>query len=271
MSIVNGTEIAKEILERLKKEPQPKKFLAAILVGDDPASTSFIRQKEKVGKELGVDFRLHTFPADIAEEKLKEEILKITSDENCGAVLVQLPLPSHIDRQHILNCVPKEKDVDVLGKEASEMFFRGENSIHPPAVAVVEEIIDRLKLDVESLSVAVIGVGLLVGKPISLYFESKVKKLDVFHRSSGDVKTQLKDFNLIISGAGTAQLFSAKNLGSQAVVIDFGYGDVDGKMAGDFDPAGAEVSSVSFTPTPGGTGPILVAKLYQNFYKLNML
>jgi len=271
MTIINGTEIAKEILERLKKEPQPKKFLAAVLVGNDPASASFIRQKERVGEELGVDFRLHNFPTEITEVELKDEILKVSSEENCGAVLIQLPLPKHIDRQHILNCVPKEKDVDVLGEEATQAFYQEKNAIHPPAVAVVEEIVERLKINLTSATVAVIGVGLLVGKPISIFLEKNVSQLSVLHRSSGDVRTQLRDSNLIVSGTGRAHLFSANDLGSGAVVIDFGYGDLNGKMAGDFDSTEGEGSEVAYTPTPGGTGPILVAKLYENFYKLNML
>lgn len=268
MSIIDGRAIAKEILERLKKQPTPKKFLAAILVGDDPSSASFIRQKEKVGEELGVDFQLHKFPATITESELKSEIEKIIIDENCGGLLVQLPLPQHINRQNILDGVTLEKDVDVLGAEAFKAFLVGENKIHPPAVAVVEEIISQLKINLAESRVAVIGLGLLVGKPISLFLENKVLELKTFHRSSGDVKTQLKEFDVVISGAGSACLFSAEDLGSKAVVIDFGYDEYKGKMSGDFDSITAGESNVQYTPTPGGTGPVLVAKLYENFYTL---
>ncbi len=269
MSIIDGRAIAKEILERLKKQSVPKKFLAAILVGDDPSSASFIRQKEKVGQELGVDFQLHKFPETVSESELQSEIEKIVADEKCGGLLIQLPLPAHIDRQNILNVVSPEKDVDVLGEEASQAFQNGENKIHPPAVAVVEEIVSQLKINLAESRVAVIGLGLLVGKPISLFLENKVLQLETFHRSSGDVKTQLKDFDLIISGTGSARLFSAKDLSSKAVVVDFGYGDYEGRMVGDFNAEEVGESEVSYTPTPGGTGPILVAKLYENFYVLN--
>ncbi|MEK7187324.1 MAG: bifunctional 5,10-methylenetetrahydrofolate dehydrogenase/5,10-methenyltetrahydrofolate cyclohydrolase [Patescibacteria group bacterium] len=284
MAIINGTEIAKEILERLKNQPKPTKFLAAVLVGDDPASASFIRQKEKVAKELGVDFRLYQFPATITKDELRDKVLEIVSDKACGGVIVQLPLPNDLDKHYILNVVPQEKDVDVLGEQALGAFYLDRNPIHPPAVAVVEEIVGCLKIDLAKTKVAVIGVGLLVGKPISLFLEGKAEKLEVFHRSSGNFQSQLKDFDLVISGAGSARLFSAKDLNSKALVIDFGYDEHDGKMVGDFDPStdstgspqassgqapkGGDEKAIAYTPTPGGTGPILVAKLYENFYTL---
>jgi methylenetetrahydrofolate dehydrogenase (NADP+)/methenyltetrahydrofolate cyclohydrolase len=268
MTIINGIEIAQEIIARLKNQPLPQKYLAAVLVGDDPASMSFIRQKEKVGKELGVDFKLYQLPGSISELELKETISKITSEEKCGGILIQLPLPPHINREAILNSVPKEKDVDVLGNEAASAFISGENLIHPPAVAVVEEIAARLKINLESTKVAVIGVGILVGKPIQLFLENKAAAVEAFHRSSGEFQKQLKDFDLIISGAGQARLFGVSDLHRESTVIDFGYDQFEGKMAGDFDPRGAEEAGIRYTPTPGGTGPILVAKLYENFFSL---
>jgi methylenetetrahydrofolate dehydrogenase (NADP+)/methenyltetrahydrofolate cyclohydrolase len=276
MPIINGTEIGKEVLSRLKKQPPPKKFLAAILVGNDSASASFIRQKEKIGRQLGVDFRLTQLPDSFTKDKLRAEVLKIASHKTCGGVIVQLPLPKNIDRHYVLNVVPREKDVDVLGERALGAFYTGRGSIHPPAVAVVEELVSHLKLNLSTMNVAVIGTGLLVGKPVSLYLEEKVARLTVFHRASGEIRSQLKDFDLIISGAGQARLFSAKDINSRATVIDFGYDEHGGKMAGDFDPSTGSGQApgesgdlgATYTPTPGGTGPILVAKLYENFYRL---
>lgn len=269
MPIIDGKKIAEEILERLKAQPTPKKFLGVVLVGDDPASVSFIKQKEKIGKELGVDFRLYQFPATMTQDQLRAEVRSIAARKTCGGVIVQLPLPEGINRHYVLNVVPREKDVDVLGERALGAFYANRNPIHPPAVAVVEELVAHLKLDLSKTRMAVIGMGLLVGKPISLYFGDKTEKLETFHLGSGDVKKELHRFNLVVSGAGEAKLFSNDNLGSDTVVIDFGYDEHGGKMVGDFDPGKTSNPHVIYTPTPGGTGPILVTKLYENFYALN--
>jgi methylenetetrahydrofolate dehydrogenase (NADP+)/methenyltetrahydrofolate cyclohydrolase len=141
----------------------------------------------------------------------------------------------------------------------------------PPSVNTVKEIFKRQNIEIEDLNklnIAVIGFGFLIGKPISFWLLPQVNILRVFNKKSFDVK-YLKDFDVIISGAGKANLFSVKDVKDNALVIDFGYDFINGKIKGDFNPLDVENTNISYTPTPFGTGPILVAKLFENFVILN--
>lgn len=271
MNVIDGKKIADEILGRLKSEPKPLKFLAAVLVGPSinsgqaSPSVSFLKQKEKVAKELGVDFRLYTFPADIKNDPLREEVLKISKHKTCGGVIVQLPLPEHLNKHYILNVIPREKDVDVLGERALGTFYVGRNPVLPPAVGALEEILLTTNYSLLTSKVAVVGAGFLVGKVIATWLLGKVRELYVLDKGS-DFRI-LKEVDIVISGVGEAGLINASMLKPGALIIDFGYD----RGRGDFDSEKLRVEAgpLAFTPTPGGTGPILVAKLFENFYKLN--
>lgn len=270
--IIDGKSIANNLIQELKGQPKPEKFLAAFLVGEDSASISFLKQKEGVAKELSVDFRLYKFPVEITQDDLRKEILKIVSSKTCGGAIIQLPLPEHINRQYVLNVIPREKDVDVLGERSLGAFYVGRNPVLPPAVGVVESILRIVNQKLRITNAVVIGAGSLIGKPISLWLEDKVAALAIFNENAKKLEENLKNADLIISGVGRANLFSSKDLKENALVIDFGYSMVDGKISGDFAISPINQSAnqpINYTPTPHGTGPILVAKLFENFYKLN--
>jgi methylenetetrahydrofolate dehydrogenase (NADP+)/methenyltetrahydrofolate cyclohydrolase len=269
--IIDGKQIATDIIAWLKKQPKPKRFFAAFLVGENPASVSFLKRKEETAKELGVDFRLYIFPETVSQDKLRKEILKVTEHKKCGGAIIQLPLPASINPQYVLNAIPREKDVDVLGERALGAFYAGRNTILPPAVGVVDEILRIQNRELRIQDVAVIGAGKLVGKPIATWLEGKVAGLHVYDENTRDVRSKLKDADIVISGAGAPELFSAEDLKANALVIDFGYSkDSPGKLVGDFTPPSPNSSfPILYSPVPGGTGPILVAKLFENFFLLN--
>jgi methylenetetrahydrofolate dehydrogenase (NADP+) / methenyltetrahydrofolate cyclohydrolase len=263
--IIDGKKIASEILDRLKREPNPAKFLAAIQVGDDSATASFIALKEKVAKQLGVDFRVYKFPATVTNDDLRQEFGKIAAHKTCGGVMVELPMPESLNWYYILNAIPPEKDVDVLSERALGGFYVGRSRVLPPAVGAVEEILKNRAIDEAALAektVAIVGLGLLIGRPIAHWIMRRAKET-ILLRSVSDLAI-LRKANIIISGAGKAGLIKQEMLKENATVIDFGY---DGGK-GDFDATGVFME-LAYTPTPGGTGPILVAKLFENFYKLN--
>jgi methylenetetrahydrofolate dehydrogenase (NADP+)/methenyltetrahydrofolate cyclohydrolase len=269
----NGKELASVILKGLGRKPAPKKFLAAFLAGDDPASASFLKQKEKTAKELGVDFRLYPYPVDITNDVLQKEVGKITAHKTCGGAIVQLPLPKHLNAQYILNAIPREKDVDVLGERALGAFYTGRNPVLPPAVGVVKLILETYNVQLANLKTAVVGRGLLVGKPIAMWLIDKVAELAVFTSRTKNLGEKLKNFDLIVTGVGKAGLIKPEYLKEGAGVIDFGYDSANGELRGDFDVSQLKnlktYKLTFYTPTPGGTGPILVAKLLENFYTLN--
>lgn len=293
MEIVDGKAIAADVLGRLKSRPIPKKFLAAVLVGDDKGSVSFLKQKEKTAKELGVDFRLYQFPSEIKNNDLRREVGKVAAHKTCGGVIVQLPLPEHLNQYYILNAIPREKDVDVLSERALGAFYVDRGEVLPPAVGTVQEIIENClpaealaspkplaergsakagKLKIENFTVAVVGLGLLVGRPVANWVMRRAKET-IFLRSVSDLGL-LKRADIVIAGVGKAGLVTPDMLKDGAGVIDFGYGTLDGKYSGDLDTRPLKIKNSKlkigwYTPTPGGTGPILVAKLFENFYELN--
>ena len=270
--IINGQKIAREIIEDLKKLSSPKKFLAAFLAGSDPASLSFLKQKEKIAKELGIDFRLYQFPAEIKNDELRKEVLKTVQHKTCGGAIVQLPLPKYINKHYILNVIPREKDIDVLGERALGAFYTGRNPVLPPAVGVVEKILQNTKyvpVGIQNTRVAVVGLGFLVGQPIATWLTGKCS--EIYLLDEGSDLSILKQADLVISGVGKSGLIKPEMLKQGAGVIDFGYGMIDGKISGDLDNQiqNTKYEILSFyTPTPGGTGPILVAQLFENFYRL---
>lgn len=275
MQIIDGKKIADNILERLAAAPCPNKFFAAVLVGDDAASLSFLKQKEAAAKKIGVDFRLYRFPEEIKNDALRREVGKIAAHKTCGGVIVQLPLPNHLNRHYVLNAVPPEKDVDVLGERALGAFYVERGNVLPPPVGVVESICEAQEYDLSLHSVVVVGVGLLIGRPIANWIMRRAKETILF-RSVSDLAT-LKHADLVITGVGKAGFIKPEMLKS-AAVIDFGYSREEASdkdesvLSGDFDSRGLKPddSRIAFyTPTPGGTGPILVAKLLENFYRLN--
>lgn len=268
--VIDGKKIAAEILERLAALPKPNKFLGAVLIEGDTASASFQNIKKKTAEKLGVDYRIYTFPEAISSDTLREEVGKIAAHRTCGGVIVQLPLPKSINAQYVLNAIPREKDPDVLGERALGAFYAGRNTVLPPAVATVEEILKHESFDLKYRKVAVVGRGFLVGKPVAVWLMDKCREVIVSGR--GTDFSKLKDVDLMILGAGRARLVNPEMLKLHAAVIDFGYAEdpeTGRKLAGDFDASQDSENLAFYTPTPGGTGPILVAKLFENFYMLN--
>ena len=177
--IIKGKEIAQKIIEGLKKEKQPDKILAAVLVGStgspqEAQSKSFLRQKELMAKELGIVFELFQFGEDILEDDLISEIKKISADPEIGGIIVQLPLPPHFNRDLILSAIDPRKDVDALTPESRKL-------VNPLPVEVVLDVLGIMNYELEDKAIAVVGRGFLVGKPIAEYFKDKCKKLQVFH------------------------------------------------------------------------------------------
>ena len=283
---IDGRKIAEEIIERLKNKVVlndqapleikfltgqaqgkilPNKILAVVYVGENPASEAFIKQKKKVAEELGVDFRIYRFSGEMSNDKLRAEVVRIARQGAVGGVIVQLPLPEKFNRQKILNAAPAEKDVDVLSEKAWGVFSLGRGAVLPPAVGVVEEILLIFNFQLSTSCVAVVGAGTPVGKPVAAWLSGKVKKLAIF--DEGSDLGELSEYDLVVTGVGKGEIIKPEFLKEGASVIDFGYeggrGDLDASDE-------SKLEKLAFwTPTPGGTGPILVAKLFENFYKLN--
>ncbi len=239
--------------------------LVAVMIGDDRASLAFLRQKEKVASELGIPFELKRFPITITTELLRNEVAAIGIHPLVGGVVVQLPLPSHIDRAVILDSVPQNKDVDCLSALNLAQFFAGDPRVSPAAVVATKEILLSLGiLAPQEKRILVLGFGLLVGRPIAHYLAALGGQVTVLGSkvSREQRAAQIHQADIIICGANVSGLVDGLGISPKTIVIDFGY------------PPNADAQSVDtfggiVTPTPGGTGPIVVVALFQNFFALN--
>lgn len=269
--IIDGKSIAQQIIKRTAIQIVPKKSLCVFSVGENDASTGFIRQKKKIADMLGVDFRVFVFSEKALEEEIKKKIRDVGEDDMCGGVIIQLPLPVHIKKENILNEILCEKDVDILSQKAHKRFLRGQKPF-PPAVGVFCEVLSHYQVlqnvsRETNLRFAVVGPGFLIGKPIVDYL--RMKNADVIVVDRDNDVSLIKNADVVVLGAGITNLVNQKIIKDGALVIDFGCSFFEKKLCGDLLPPVNE--KFFYTPTPGGTGPILVAKLFENFYYLNKL
>lgn len=234
--------------------------MAAILVGDDRFSRSFLAQKAKTAQELGIIFELHELVESLSQKEVEAEVKKICGEKAVGGVVIQLPLPPQYKRDDILAQIPLEKDVDDLNG-----MTRG---ILPPAPGSLKKILKELNFDLTGKKAIVFGPGFLIGKPVAQWLLGKCMKLTVCDKGESGER-DLKDADLIVTSTGVVGLIRGEYIKEGAIIVDYGYGkDKEGKLTGDVDMASCLKKTQNITPTPGGTGPIVVAQLFANFYHL---
>ena len=255
----------------LKKEISDKKLslkLAAILVGDDPEFKKFVDLKGGAAEKIGVTFTIYKFSSDVKEDELRKDIQEILKWSD--GVLVELPLPKHIDQQTILNEIPVGQDVDVLSDEAQKLFYENKSKINPPAVEALKIVLEKHNISLKGKKIAVFGQGILIGKPISHWLEQQgAEVFRIRSKTENPEKLSIKA-DIIVAGVGNPGLITDEMVREGAVVIDFGYGKKDGKMVGDVDFDSVSAKTSLITPVPGGMGPILITAVLKNLVKLKM-
>jgi 5,10-methylene-tetrahydrofolate dehydrogenase/methenyl tetrahydrofolate cyclohydrolase len=272
MQIIDGRKIKENILENIKKEVLNLSFtpvLCDVLVGDDKVSKSYVSIKEKNALASGFDFRKVELPFSINTEDLIKEIKILNNVPNMCGIIIQLPLPEHIDEKLVLDSVSKDLDVDCLGQEASDDFYNNRENIfsYPTAMACVL-ILDSLNLDLLNKKIVVIGQGKLVGRPVTHILNSRGLKVDIVNSNTSSKDLIIKEADIIISAVGKDKFIKKYMLKPGVVIIDAGTSEENGTIYGDVDLE--EVSGIpSFiTPCPGGVGPVTVAMLLANVLKV---
>ncbi len=264
--LIDGKQIASEIREKLlpivARLPSAP-VLGIVIVGENPVVESFVRIKTRYGESLGVVIHQFRFPEAIPGDELIRHVLEISSRAEIDGLIIQLPLPSTIDTQAVLNAVPIEKDVDVLSRNAVMAFARGEAIIFPPVAGAVQEILERHNVNVEGVEVLILGHGRLVGVPVSILLRHNHAHVTVIDKPVRDLAEHVRESRIIICGVGTPGLVTPDMLGKESILIDAGTSESGGKIVGDIDERCAQTASI-FTPVPGGVGPIAVAMLFRN-------
>jgi len=266
MEIVDGNQIAQKILLALKKQIEQlnlKPHLAVILVGSDPASLTYIRKKQEAAQLIGVKFSLYRFPTTISLEELSSEIRTIQAQPLSG-IIVQLPLPDSLPKRKVLNLLNPEIDVDYLSWESLGKLVIGENPLIPPTPGAVLEVLDYYKLDLSGKHIVLVGAGELIGKPLANLLIQMPVTLTVCTKQTKYLAKHTLQADILVSGVGKYNLIRGDMVKKGAAVIDAGVSFRNKKMLGDVNFEEVKKKASIITPTPGGIGPITVAKLLEN-------
>lgn len=273
--IIDGNHIATEVRHELEQELGRLNLNLTLLilqVGEHAASTQYIKKKIAYARELMINAELRRYDESITNEALRHEIFTTISDwrydpYSFSGMIVQLPLPPHIDRTRVLNEIPQEHDVDLLSEESEDAFARGRSPILPPVIGAMAEILARNQVSIQGKRAVVIGRGKLVGKPAALWLRGQGADVQIAGIDTPDLSLLTKDADIIISGTGSPKIIKPEMIQEGVVLIDAGTSESEGKTSGDADPACAKKCSI-FTPVPGGVGPITVGMLFKNLVTL---
>lgn len=263
---IDGRKIAKEIQEGLKKEISSlgkKPCLAIVLVGSNPASEVYVAKKLQACRELGIEGRLVRFVADVKQAELEKKISELNADSSVHAILVQLPLPAHINEQEIVGRVHEKKDVDGLCLLNEGKLFAGISGLYPCTPLGIVELIESAG-KIEGKHAVVVGRSNLVGKPIALMLLARNATVTICHSKTKNLGEHTRNADILVVAVGKPKVIGAGMVKRGAIVIDVGTTKVGGKLVGDVDFEKVKEIAGAITPVPGGVGPMTIAMLAKN-------
>ena len=273
--IIDGKKIAEDIKIELREKIASlgiKPKLGIFTIDPDPAITQFVGLKKRFGEAIGVEVIVIKMEDGVAQEDAENTLKDMV--EKYDGVVVQLPLPEHIDAQKLLNLVPKEKDVDVLSDVSTDDLETPQGQslrkVFSPVAGAVREIFEVYGIPYVDQKIAIVGAGQLVGMPVYYWLVSEGVVPALFDiESKADFLERSREFDILISGVGIPGMITKDMVRDGAVLIDAGTAESAGKIVGDIDPACGEVASY-FSTVPGGVGPITVAILFRNLVELSL-
>ena len=257
-------EIFADLKERVAKLDK-KPGLATVLVGDDPASQSYVKMKHRDCEQLGITSIRKDLPADVSQEELLAVIEELNEDPDCTGYIVQLPLPKHLDENAVLTAIDPDKDADGLHPVNLGKLVLGEPAPLPCTPNGAIHLLRRFGVELDGAKVVVIGRGVTVGRPIGLILTRRSENATVTlcHTGTKDLAAETRAADVIIAAAGKPHMLTADMVKPGAAVLDVGVSRVDGKLAGDVHPDVWDVAG-HVSPNPGGVGPLTRAFLVHN-------
>jgi len=272
---IDGKAFSQVILEKIREEHNQLKEkygkqagLAVVIVGNNPASQVYVRNKMKACENVGFYSENIELDENISEEELLQEIDKLNKNDRINGILVQLPLPSHINELKIIDSISPEKDVDGFHvANIGKMVIGDETGFLSCTPYGIMQLLEEYKIEIAGKDAVIIGRSNIVGKPMALMLIQKGATVQVCNSRTKDLRKKLNDADIIIVAAGVPKLLKKEDVKEGAVVIDVGINRVDGKICGDVDYEEVVEKASYITPVPGGVGPMTIASLIKNTFK----
>ncbi len=267
--IIDGKKTAQEIRSELKREIQNLKIkpeLRVILVGNNPASQIYVKNKEKYASEVGIKSETIRLPEDITEEKLLKQIKKLNKDKHINGILVQLPLPSHINEFSVINAIAPEKDVDGFTIYNKGLLSIGKPALTPCTPLGIIELLKQYKVNIASKNAVVIGRSNIVGKPMAQLLLNEDATVTICHSKTKNLAEITANADILISAVGKPKFIGKKYVKKGATVIDVAMNrdTKNNRWVGDVDFDNVSKVAKFITPVPGGVGPMTIAMLLKN-------
>ncbi|MGM0413924.1 MAG: bifunctional methylenetetrahydrofolate dehydrogenase/methenyltetrahydrofolate cyclohydrolase FolD [Bacillota bacterium] len=274
--VIDGKQIAKNIREELKSQINDQKEegrvpgLAVVLVGDNPASETYVGMKEKAAEEIGIHSELHDVDSSISQEELLDLVDQLNNDDKIDGILVQLPLPDHIDELAVIEAIDPGKDVDGFHPINTGRLFSGQKDLlrfDPCTPLGIIKLIERKGIDIEGKNAVIVGRSNIVGKPVAHLLLERNATITICHSRTKDLKAETLDADILVAAVGRPNFITGDMVKEGACVIDVGINRIDGELVGDVEYDSAYERAGAITPVPGGVGPMTIAMLMKNTVK----
>jgi methylenetetrahydrofolate dehydrogenase (NADP+)/methenyltetrahydrofolate cyclohydrolase len=266
-TVIDGRAVAARVRERVAAEVETlpvKPGLATILVGDDPASATYVRMKREDCAQVGIESFHHEPGGDVSQEALAALIDDLNDDERVHGILLQLPLPAHLDQDPLISSIDPMKDVDGLTPANAGLLFQDREGLVPCTPAGVMELLAEAGVELEGARAVVIGRSILVGKPVAQLLLAANATVTHCHSRTRDLPAVCRDADVLVAAVGSPHLVTAEMVREGAVVIDVGTNRGDDGLVGDVDFDSVKEVAGAITPVPGGVGPMTRAMLLSN-------
>ena len=273
--ILDGRKLSKKIEEKVSEEVKQLKQtcgctpgLAVVLVGQDPASAAYVNMKKKACDRVGFYSITHDMPETISQEAIEKTIVMLNNDSNVDGILIQLPLPSHIDTTKLLELVDPAKDVDGFHPYNVGRLVTNLDGFVPCTPLGVMELLSEYEIDVKGKNCVVVGASNIVGKPMAALLLNADATVEVCHIFTDDLKKHTLNADIVLCGVGVINLITEDMVKDDVVIVDIGVSRTkEGKLVGDVDFENVSKKSSYITPSPGGVGPMTIAMLLSNTLK----
>jgi len=266
-TIIDGKAVAQRVRAEVADEVaklDEKPGLATILVGDDPASQVYVGGKQRATAEVGIEGFDHRPPADVSQEDLTALIEQLNSDPAVSGILLQLPVPDHLDEARLTTLIAPEKDVDGLTPTSAGLLAGGKPGLRPCTPSGVIVLLDEAGVDVEGAEAVIVGRSNLVGKPLAHLLLERNATVTVCHSRTRDLGDVCRRADILVAAVGVPRLVQGDWVKPGAAVIDVGINRLDEGLVGDVDFEPAAERAAAITPVPGGVGPMTIAMLLRN-------